>query len=316
VVQEVPLSTISIDALLDRLDVRMDAFALCEIGDNCGLRVAPLDKIVVHYVLQGSGSIQCEFGTFPIQTGMVAVIPKKLPKRIDGNGSATIFYNAEESCPLVPGLVKYKACAEGPGLVLGCASVDANVGEGLGLFDHLQRPLVEKTNDPMLPLLFEAVLRELALPKIGAKTIVEAMMKQILVLLLRDHLKRGGVSSPLYLPLMDPQLGRALAAMLGKPQDAHSLDSLARMAGMSRSRFAHHFAATYGRSPIDYLHSVRLKAAARLLSNSATPVKSVAAAVGFASRSHFSRAFKREYGMDPSGFRKPSTEAGIDLRIE
>jgi transcriptional regulator GlxA family with amidase domain len=187
--------------------------------------------------------------------------------------------------------------------VLGCASVDAIVGGGLGLFDHLQEPLVEKAGDEMLPLLFDAVLRELSQPRVGTRTIVEAMMKQILILLLRSHLKSSGVFSPLYAPLMNPQLGRALVAMLGRPEQAHSLESLARLAGMSRSRFAHHFSATYGRSPIDYLHGVRLKAAAKLLSRSETSVKSVAAAVGFASRSHFSRAFKREYGLDPTAYR-------------
>jgi AraC-like DNA-binding protein len=307
----------SIEALLDLLDVRMDAFAVCEIGEGCGLRVAPLGKIVVHYVLRGEGTIECEHGSFPIRAGMVAVIPKSLPKRIDGPGPITKFFDAEESCPLVPGLVKYNAYLDGPALVLGCASVDATVGEGLGLFDHLQYPLTETAGDEMLPLLFDAVFRELSHPKVGTKTIAEAMMKQILVLLLRHHLRRSGVSSPLYLPLMDPQLGRALAAMLGKPQYPHCLDSLARTAGMSRSRFAHHFALTYGRSPIEYLHSVRLKAAARLLSNSDTSVKSVAAAVGFASRSHFSRAFKREFGLDPTGFRGAAIEpAAVNLAAE
>jgi transcriptional regulator GlxA family with amidase domain len=49
---------------------------------------------------------------------------------------------------------------------------------------------------------------------------------------------------------------------------------------------------------------VRLGAAARLLQASGVPIKSVAAAVGYASRSHFSRAFRSEFGLDPSSFRE------------
>jgi AraC-like DNA-binding protein len=34
-------------------------------------------------------------------------------------------------------------------------------------------------------------------------------------------------------------------------------------------------------------------------------------AVGFASRSHFSRAFSRQFGVDPSAFRNGPSGAGI-----
>ncbi len=299
------MSSATVENLLERLNVTLDAFATCEIGDGCGLSFAAWDKIVVHYVLQGEGAIESEHGTVPIRSGMVAVIPKKLPKRINGRGPVVTVMTADKYCPLKPGIVKFRAgqSVRG-GLVLGCASVSASVGEGLGLFDHLQEPLVEATKDEMLPLLFSTILRELSRPGLGTKPIVEAMMKQILLMLLRDHLVRTGLASSIYLPLMNPQLGRALMAMLASPEDPHSVSSLAGLAGMSRSRFAHHFTATYGTSPMIYLQAVRLKRAARLLRSSTAPVNSVAAAVGFASRSHFSRAFREKFGEDPTAFRE------------
>ncbi len=298
------MSNASVENLLELLRVRLDAFAVCEIGDGCALDVAPLDRTVVHYVLQGEGAIESEHGTVPIRSGMVAIIPKRLPKRINGRGPVVTVMNAEKSCPLTPGIVKLRAGQSNRGgLVLGCASISASVGEGLGLFDHLQEPLVEAAKDEVLPLLFSTILRELSRPGIGTKPIVEAIMKQILLLFLRTHLKRTGLASALYLPLMNPQIGRALMAMLEKPEDPHCVTSLAKLAGMSRSRFTHHFTATYGTSPMIYLQSVRLKRAARLLRSSTAPVKSVAAAVGFASRSHFSRAFREKFGQDPTAFR-------------
>jgi len=43
-----------------------------------------------------------------------------------------------------------------------------------------------------------------------------------------------------------------------------------------------------------------------LLRSTAMPVKTVAGTVGFASRSHFSRAFRDVYGIDPLNFRATS----------
>jgi len=42
---------------------------------------------------------------------------------------------------------------------------------------------------------------------------------------------------------------------------------------------------------------------AELLRSTKLPVKLIAASIGFASRSHFSRAFASAYGADPSRFR-------------
>lgn len=88
-----------------------------------------------------------------------------------------------------------------------------------------------------------------------------------------------------------------MAAVVEGPGDRHSL------AGMSRSSFAERFGRAFGRSPLDFVLMVRLRHAAHLLATTALPVKLVADAVGYASRSHFSRAFKATYGADPSAYR-------------
>ena len=87
------------------------------------------------------------------------------------------------------------------------------------------------------------------------------------------------------------------------PGRAHSLDSLACVAGMSRSRFVHHFSTAYGRTPMEFVQLVRLHAAAQMLRGSLLPVKTISASVGYASRSHFSQAFRAEFGSDPTAYR-------------
>ena len=73
---------------------------------------------------------------------------------------------------------------------------------------------------------------------------------------------------------------------------------------MSRATFIRHFEKSFERTPMDYLRDVRLRRAAQLLQVSSMPVDSIAAKVGYASRSHFSRAFHDQYGVSPADFRK------------
>ena len=294
----------SMQRFFELLDVRLDAFAMCEIENGCSLACDACDKIVVHFVLRGSGAVSWSGGTVALEPGTIVVVPRRLAKQIAGAGPVIKTLSADAACPLSDGLVRYRACCGGTAdLVLGCASVDAQVGEKLGLFDALRQPLVERSDGTKLPLLFSAILEELSSPGLGTRPMVGAMMKQITIILLRAHFARLGSASPLSMPLLHPRLGRALLAILEQPEGPHSLGSLAAAAGMSRSRFVHHFSAAYGRTPMEFVQLVRLQAAARMLRSSDLPVKAVAAAVGYASRSHFSHAFRTEYGVDPTAFR-------------
>ena len=298
------MDDVSMERCFELLDVRLDAFAMCEIENGCSLACAPNEQVVVHYVLRGEGAVTWEGGTLALKPGMIVVVPRLLAKQIAGAGPVVKSVPAEAACPLAEGMVRFQACRTGKAdLVLGCASVEAKVGEKLGLFDALREPLAEQGSDNKLTFLFESILDELSHPSLGSKPMVGAMMKQIMILLLRAHLGRLGAASPLGMPLMHPRLGRALLTILERPQEPHSLDSLAGAAGMSRSRFVHHFSATYGHTPMEFVQLVRLQAAARMLRSSDLPVKAVAAAVGYASRSHFSHAFRAEFGVDPTGFR-------------
>jgi AraC-like DNA-binding protein len=290
-------------AALALLEVRLDAFAVCEVQNGWGLKVDALDKVLLHFVLQGEGSIQSEHGIVPLKAPMMVIVPKVLPKQINGAGPVTNVSQASESCPLTDGIIRFQACRDRADLVLGCGAVTASVG-GIPLFDHLQVPLAVQAKDAVLPHLFAAALAELRQPAAGSKPIVEALLKQILIILLRCHLKDGWDDSPLRLSKKHPQLSQAIVAMTSKPEERHTLTSLAALVGMSQSRFTHHFAATYGRNAMEFLQAIRLKKAAELLQEPGMLVKSTCSAVGFTSRSHFSRAFRAKYGIDPTAYRK------------
>lgn len=292
--------------LLDVLDIRVEAFAICEIGERFSLRCAPFDQVIVHFVLKGEGFLECEHGEYPLSPGTLIVVPKRLPKRLRGVGPIERVQDAEAACQLHEGLVSFQAFDREADLLLGCAVLSSTFGAELPLFDHIKLPLVERSDVPALQPLFEAMLCEASNPRLGTRAFLSALMKQVIIVLLRSRDDEG---TALLLPVSDGRLAGVVAAVLQRPQDEHTVDSLAAKAGMSRARFSHHFSGAYQCSPKAFVQSVRLASAARLLKASSLPIKSVAASVGYASRSHFSRAFHAKYGLDPSAFRHAPSES-------
>lgn len=81
--------------------------------------------------------------------------------------------------------------------------------------------------------------------------------------------------------------------------------NLARRLRLSPSRLRQLFAAELGSTPKSYIREVRLARARTLLEHSALSVKEVMAAAGFNDPSHFSKDYKKRFGVLPSLCREP-----------
>lgn len=85
----------------------------------------------------------------------------------------------------------------------------------------------------------------------------------------------------------------------------HSLESLARRAGMSISGFQQKFRLLMGTSPMNYLLQLRLDAAAELLLVQRDfSVADIAERTGFYDGNYFARCFKKQFGITPTRYRK------------
>jgi AraC-like DNA-binding protein len=179
----------------------------------------------------------------------------------------------------------------------------------IGLFDELRRPLMVRVGaSGPLRACAEALREESASPSPGARAMKEALVARCLILVLRRCLE-DGLAVP-WLPLMDdPGLARALVAMREEPAHDFTLAALAEIAGMSRSVFAERFAGALDVPPMEFLTRFRLDRAAGLLARSELPVKTVAARVGYRSRSSFTRAFTLRHGVGPAEFRGAASKA-------
>lgn len=83
-----------------------------------------------------------------------------------------------------------------------------------------------------------------------------------------------------------------------------SLEEYARLCHRSLSSFKREFQTIYNESPGKWLLRKRLDYSAALLRNSARNVTEVAFDSGFEDVSHFSRAFKNQFGESPLAFKK------------
>lgn len=101
--------------------------------------------------------------------------------------------------------------------------------------------------------------------------------------------------------IADPQIGRALGLIYGETEHDWTLESLASACQMARSTFSRRFQQLVGRSPMEYLGSVRLELAARRL-RAGERVGNVAASIGYQSEWAFRQAFTRQFGTSPKRY--------------
>ena len=104
------------------------------------------------------------------------------------------------------------------------------------------------------------------------------------------------------LPVLD--IPKLTAYMKNNFQRPVYLEELARLASVSNATLMRHFRASFGCTPMEYLRSLRLRHAAELLLNSSLSVKEISDMSGFVTQAYFFRAFRRNYGVSPAGFRK------------
>jgi AraC-like DNA-binding protein len=304
---------LSFDQFLDGLQIRLKPFAICDIRNGAGLPIQ--DEVAhVHYVLRGSAHVLCRGpGTLPFPKDHVLIIPPKVGVRIV-SGKRARFEFPTPVCQAISGGWDWIEVGEGSsGAVLACGKLEVTHQGALGLFDRLEKPLVEDVSEELsFKDAIRLLLAELAFPKPGTQVLAATLMKQCLIVLLRRYWQDEAGPAPWLSSLKDPQLGQAVLAMADKPEAPHTLQDLAEISGMSRATFAEHFKRTYGRTPMDYLKTLRLRRAADLLSGSDLPVKVVTGRVGFESRSYFTRAFRAFSGLHPTEYRARA-RAGADL---
>src|ERR1700746_4215845 len=103
---------------------------------------------------------------------------------------------------------------------------------------------------------------------------------------------------------VDRRVSAALELIHSNLHERISIAELARAVNLSRWRFCHLFKTEISLSPSDYIGTLRMREAERMLGETFLSVKEIRAELGNLDRTHFSRAFKKFRGLTHAQFRR------------
>lgn len=303
-----------IERILGSMEVQVDAFTVCRIGRDAALVVPPAPELKIVHVLSGTLYLMVEGSqTLVLPAGSTAIIPKHRSRTLAGANPPTYRFDMKstvnpdhQGLPLVDAFSG--SIAENRVL---CGRIEVKFVGDYRPFDNLNHPIEATFADRGLArTLFETMLDESRSRSLGSRTLANTLMKACLIDLLRHRLDRLEPTAAAPAILGKPWLVRVITMIMDKLSAAHSVASLAKYAGMSRSGFARAFEQAIGLTPMDYLARVRLARAREMLAVVDDPIASIAESVGFSSRSHFSLRFRGCYGEGPNDYRQRMRRTG------
>src|SRR5678816_3388448 len=102
---------------------------------------------------------------------------------------------------------------------------------------------------------------------------------------------------------MDQRIQRVIVEMEKCLDSELSLDVLAQSVNLSTSRFRHLFKAETGTTPAQYVKSLRMSRAKKLVETTFLNIKQIMCSIGVHDKRHFAKDFERSYRLNPTQYR-------------
>ncbi len=170
---------------------------------------------------------------------------------------------------------------------------------------------VRGTTDEAEPIswLLKQLVTEMKYGRPGRAVVISGLTQLLFAQTLRAYLAHAPNGDEGWLKgFGDHRLAVVLSSIHGEPSRNWGLEELAKKAGMSRTSLAVRFREMMGIPPLAYLTQWRMYLAQRELRAGAS-ISEAAAAVGYASESAFSSAFKRAMAVAPGQYRRTAQGA-------
>jgi AraC family transcriptional activator of mtrCDE len=302
------ISPPDLDALLSALDVRFVALTECVVSPGYGLDLFGVDAPGLHYCLVGHGTMHVEGeAPIPLTPHTLVVVPRNSTFRLEGSSGVTVPLKTVDARQQTGERGPVRRFVAGDGgeaqIILICGFFYAKYGRSAGLFEGLRHPIVERFDESdRLDRTLKSAMAELVAQEVGSSVMSEALLKQVIVALVRRSLSSMSVWAERFSMLRDPQVARAFSIMAADPGAPHTVQRLARSVALSRSAFMARFEVT-GYTPMRILRTLRMRQAAHRLRTTNLSIEEIVHGVGYESRSSFVRAFRETYGSDPSDYR-------------
>lgn len=154
-----------------------------------------------------------------------------------------------------------------------------------------------------LALLFCWFKEEFCNKQVGSKFILDAIVTQTLVTLLRQIKNSCSSIGEKKALSAKPNILRTIEYLNENFNKEYSLEDVAHVANLSPYHFIRLFKSQTGKTPYDYLLDIKIEKAKELLKKKHT-VTEVCFLCGFNNVSHFTTLFKRKVGAPPSCYKK------------
>ncbi|WP_316224923.1 MULTISPECIES: AraC family transcriptional regulator [unclassified Bradyrhizobium] len=207
------------------------------------------------------------------------------------------------------GIIRFGGSGVSASFVTGWFGFNASTGKPLvELLPELLHFRLDEERNEALRATFSLLARETVQRDAGSDVVVRGLADVLFVQAVRAYM----ASAPeprhrLLAALANPRLSRAIHAMHATPEKPWKVESLASVAGMSRSAFAAAFRSTLEQTPLEYLARWRVHVAKRLLIETEQPLATIAHDLGYGSDNAFAKVFCRIVGVTPAVFRRKKT---------
>lgn len=315
-------SASEVETLISTLDVQFVWLSHCLVSPGFRLDIGGIGFPGIHYNIKGYGLLEVA-GQQPVELEphTLIVVPPNSPFKIEVADERRI--GADLETVIGKDVIEKKGeifqfVAGDPlkaEINLVCGFFRASYGQATKLFDGLHAPIIEKFGpEEEVDVRLCSAVAEFLSREIGSDAMSAALLKQVIILLLRRSLVSTELWTERFKILRDPRISRAFAAMAADPGGSHTVQSLAGIALMSRSAFMSLFGEILGRPPMEVLRDLRMRHAARLLRQPYLSIDQVAQDCGYQSKTSFTRAFKDAHGELPADYRAKQDRTTADDR--
>lgn len=206
----------------------------------------------------------------------------------------------EPAVIFMPGPLEHRIVSDqSVGAQLVCASLALESTNNALLFqalpDIITFPLsAEKNIGRAADWLFDEAFTKSLARQVMVDKLSELLLLQVLRYVIENNLAKGGVLAALTHPLIT----KVLNEVHKSPSEPWTVESMADIAAMSRSKFASTFKSVVGTTPNEYVTDIRLEMAKEMLKDK-KPVSLIATAVGYEHGSALARVFRKKLGISP-----------------
>ena len=302
--------------ILNTLRLKSSLYFRTELSAPWGVLVPEQGKVArFHIVIRGQcwlkieGQNEAQF----MSNGDLVVIP---------HGKAHTLADAPETAakPLAEVLAEVGYVGTGPlvyggggpGCCLVCGDLAFDEREPHPLLQNLPAKLCvsgdQSYNARWLDSAIDFIAQEAATLQPGANAIIDRLSEIIFIQVIRLTLSSAQEKIPFLSAFTDPRISQVLSKIHANPENQWTVETLGKLANMSRSAFSNHFSELVNMTPLQYVIFVRMQKASRMLMDTSSPLSSIADITGYQSEAAFSLAFNRQFGIRPGEYRRQHSQ--------